>query len=183
MTRAICNAAVVTFAAAALAACNDSSAISGDAASAERAPVDAPADRAVTPATPPAPAEPETGLLASEEKLEADTVLAARYGGDNVGSSLLGVWAAAEPECGSIDQDDDISFAVVTPSSFRDAESRCTVALLANDATAEVSETCIGGGGSKQREILLESLGPDQMLYRPQPEDEAVSLVRCRLPQ
>jgi hypothetical protein len=174
------KAMTILIAAASLAACKESSdsldAMAPPATGVEQS-------ETAAPAIPAPPAPSPAGLLANEEMLRADTVVAARYGGIEAGTSLLGVWAAAEPDCESVDQADDIVFAVITPSSVRDANSRCTAALTAGNTGTTVAATCMEGGRSEEREILIESQGPDKLLYRPQPEEEPLSLVRCQLPR
>lgn len=122
------------------------------------------------------------GRLPDEATLAADTVAAARYSALGSEGSPVGAWAGTSAECGLIDQADaEPQFLIVTPSSIRDAHSRCTVSLGAIEEAAPFAAICFAQGQSQEREIVLDLQDPQRLRFRSNPGEGEVDLVRCNL--
>lgn len=165
----------VSFLALALVACDQPSEVPSEQAQAP----DAPPGEAIE--VLPASGTP-AGELPDEVGLEADTVMAARYGSADADSSHIGVWAAGEDGCGLIDGEEEPGdFAIITPSSIRDELGSCTTAPAENEAAFTFAATCFEDGASSERQISVELLEDGQLSYRASPESEPVELRRCVL--
>lgn len=126
------------------------------------------------------PSDPRgpAGTLPDEAGLEADTVMAARYGAADA-DSYIGVWAADAQSCALIDGDDIGRFAVITPSGIRDDEGSCTTAPGDDGTAFTFSAVCFEGGTSTDREISVELQEGGSLSYRASAEAEETELVRC----
>lgn len=119
------------------------------------------------------------GTLPEEAGLEADTVMAARYGGADA-DGYIGVWAADEQSCGLIDTDEIDVFAIITPSGVRDEAGSCTT-VPAEGTSFSAAAICFEEGTSTERQISAALQEGGTLLYQGSEDGEEVELVRCGL--
>ncbi|MGB6117520.1 MAG: hypothetical protein WBF87_04800 [Mesorhizobium sp.] len=121
--------------------------------------------------------------LPAAEKLRADTRAAARAGGTTIAPAYVGVWAASASDCTLVDQSPLDTFAIVTPTSVRQADVVCNMAEPSmTRGVANVSAQCITETDSETRDLTFRMSAPNRLSIST-PDAVGAELVRCRLPQ
>ena len=119
-----------------------------------------------------------TALLQPSATLKPDTVEAALHDVRTSKIQYVGAWAADEAGCGKIDQGAYDSFAVITPTSFRNAAEVCTIkAAPPEDNPATISATC--GSSAIEITLLVTAIGGLQIVTSN--GAAPVEYLRCQL--
>jgi hypothetical protein len=121
-------------------------------------------------------------LLPAADRLNADTLAAARARPAGVGPDYVGVWAGAAAQCAGIDQEPVEQMAVITPTTIRRYESVCNIdGTPMTDGTATLAASCIAEGDTEDRQIRLSLPSPDRLEIGSSDAAASTTLVRCHL--
>ncbi|HEV7416956.1 MAG TPA: hypothetical protein VGN98_12415, partial [Tianweitania sediminis] len=134
--------------------------------------------------TPVAPPSNPEATLPPVDRLNTDTRAAASPRPAGTVPDYVGAWAQTPAACAQIDQNGAADFAVITPTTIRQADSVCNMAsptLTSGTATAQAS--CYADGNEGPREIILNLTSPDSLrISSGASVGRGQELVRCHLP-
>jgi hypothetical protein len=132
--------------------------------------------------TPVAPSSQPDAVLPPRDKLNADSRAAASPRPAGTVPDYVGVWADTASACAQIDSDQASTFAVITPTTIRQADSVCNMASpQATDGKATAQASCFADGKEAAREIVLEVPSSDTL--RIGSGSQSTALIRCHLPE
>jgi hypothetical protein len=132
--------------------------------------------------TPVAPSSQPDAVLPPRDKLNADTRAAASPRPAGTVPDYVGVWTDTALACAQIDSVQAGTFAVITPTTIRQADSVCNMAsppVADGKATAQAS--CFADGKESAREIVLDVPSSDTL--RIGSGSQSTALIRCHLPE
>lgn len=116
-------------------------------------------------------------VLPPADQLNADTRAAAARRPAGVVPDYVGVWAVDAAACARIDQDENQSFAVITPTTIRRADSVCNITTPAlENGRATTTAACFADGGETEQPLVLELPAPETLKIGTD------TYTRCRLP-
>lgn len=119
--------------------------------------------------------------LAASDKLQADTLEAAKHDRTKSKIAYIGVWAASAPGCAKIDQDVYDSFAVITPSQVRQFEEVCAIKAAPLTSNTTILEArCSAEGETRKGTIRIEMLNGQSMMFS-HGDGKPYPLYRCHL--
>lgn len=123
-------------------------------------------------------------VLSPPEKLQEDTLLAARHDRSVSKIPYVGAWAADASGCALIDQGVYDGFAVITASTIRQFEEGCTYLPPENASNVhELQATCQAEGETSERVIRIEMVNSENLKLTNIEGREGFDLIRCNLPR